>query len=98
MSVTLFMILIKFPADWLGNKHPLAHRAIHVISINTLPIYLFHVIILQSLQRGYFGFRLSLTTMNPIVGIPLIATVTFSITLALVLVMKKVPVLKKLIG
>jgi hypothetical protein len=39
-----------------------------------------------------------LTKMNPIVGIPFIATVTFSITLVLVLVMKKVPVLKKMIG
>jgi surface polysaccharide O-acyltransferase-like enzyme len=98
MSVTLFMILSKFPPDWPGSRHPLARRAIHVICINTLPIYLFHVIILGALQRGYFGFKLSLTTMNPIVGIPLIATVTFSITLALVLVMKRVPVLKKLIG
>jgi len=98
MSVTLFMILSKFPPDWPESRHPLARRAIHVICINTLPIYLFHVIILGSLQRGYFGFKLSLTTMNPIVGIPLIATVTFSITLALVLVMKRVPVLKKLIG
>jgi surface polysaccharide O-acyltransferase-like enzyme len=98
MSVTLFMILSKFPADWPGSKHPLVRRAIHVICINTLPIYLFHVIILQSLQRGYFGFQLSLTTMNPIVGIPFMAAVTFSITLALVLVMKQVPVLNKLIG
>jgi hypothetical protein len=39
-----------------------------------------------------------MTTMNPIVGIPLITSVTFVITLSLVLVIKKVTALRKLIG
>jgi hypothetical protein len=56
------------------------------------------VIILESLQRGYFGFKLSLTIINPIIGVPLITIVTFFITFGLVLIMGKIPVLKKLIG
>jgi len=97
-SVALFMILSKFKADWPGSNHPRASRVVHAISCNTLPIFLFHVIILESLQRGYFGFKLTLTTMNPVIGVPLITAVTFFITLGLVLLMKKIPVLKKLIG
>ncbi len=97
-SVALFLILLKFRTDWPGTNHVTASRFVQAISKNTLPIFLFHVIILESFERGFFGFKLSFTTLNPIVEIPLIAALTFFITLGLVLLMRKVPVLKKLIG
>ncbi|MCW4005313.1 MAG: acyltransferase family protein [Candidatus Bathyarchaeota archaeon] len=97
-SVALFLILNKFPANWPRSNHPHLSRLIKAISHNTLPIYLFHLIILESFQRGFFGFKLSLTNIGPIIGIPLLSVLTLFITLALVLVMKKVPILNKLIG
>jgi surface polysaccharide O-acyltransferase-like enzyme len=97
-SVALFTLLSRVNADWPGTNHPRLTKLIQTISKHTLPIYLFHVIILMSLQRGFFGFTLSLTTMNPIIGVPLIATTTFLITFGLIFVMKKVPILRKLIG
>jgi surface polysaccharide O-acyltransferase-like enzyme len=97
-SIALFMLLSRFNADWPGSNHPRASRVVHAISKNTLSIYLFHIIILESLQRGFFGFKLSLTMINPVIGVPLITIVTFFITFGLILFMKKVPVLKKLIG
>lgn len=97
-SVALFMILMKFNMDWPGSNHPVIGKVAGAISKNTLPIFLFHVIILESFQRGFFGFTLSYTTLNPIIEIPLIATLTLFITLGLVLLMRRVPVLKKLIG
>lgn len=98
-SAALFMILIRFRADWPGSDHPIIGKVVQAISRNTLPIFLFHVIILETLERGlFFGFKLSYTTLNPIIEIPLIATLTLFITLGLVLLMRKVPVLKKLIG
>jgi surface polysaccharide O-acyltransferase-like enzyme len=97
-SAALFMILMKFRRDWPGSNHPNASRVVGAISQNTLPIFLFHIIILESFERGFFGFTLSYSTLNPLFEIPLIAVITFFITLALVLLMHKVPVLKKLIG
>ncbi|MDG6222769.1 MAG: acyltransferase family protein [Candidatus Bathyarchaeota archaeon] len=97
-SVTLFMILCKFPPDWPGGKHPVIRRVTHAISQNTLSIYLFHLIIMETLQRGYLGFQLSLTTINPVIGVPIITTFTLFITLGLILIMKKIPILKTLIG
>jgi len=97
-SVAVFMILSRFNADWPGSKNPRFRQVVHAISENTLPIYLFHIIILESLQRGYFGFKLSLTIINPVIGVPLITIFTFFITFGLVLLMKKVPLLKKMIG
>jgi len=97
-SVALFMILIKFHPDWPGSNHKITSRIAQAISRNTLPIFLFHVIILESFERGFFGFTLSVSTLNPIVEIPLITVLTLFVTLGLVLLMRKVPVLKKLIG
>lgn len=97
-STALYLLLLKFRADWPGTNHPKLSRLVKAISKNTLPIFLFHVIILESFQRGFFGFTLSFTTLNPIFEIPLLATLTFFVTLGLVLLMKKVPVLKTLIG
>ncbi len=97
-SIALFMILSRFNADWPGSNNPRLSRVARAISENTLPIYLFHVIILESLQKGYFGFKLSLTIINPVIGVPLITAVTFFITFGLVLLMKKIPLLKNLIG
>jgi surface polysaccharide O-acyltransferase-like enzyme len=92
------MILIKFRPDWPGSNHTALKCFTNLIGKNTLPIFLFHIIILESFQRGYFGFTLSVTTLNPIIEIPLISALTFFITLGLVLLMGKVPVLKKLMG
>jgi surface polysaccharide O-acyltransferase-like enzyme len=97
-SAALFLILLKFHSDWPGTNHKTASRVAQAISKNTLPIFLFHVIILESFERGFFGFKLSFTTLNPIIEIPLLATLTLFITLGLILLMRKVPILKKLIG
>ncbi|MGD0645632.1 MAG: acyltransferase family protein [Candidatus Bathyarchaeia archaeon] len=97
-SAALFLILLKFHPDWPGTNHTTSSRVVQAISKNTLPIFLFHVIILESFERGFFGFTLGFTTLNPIIEIPLIAVLTLFITIGLVLLMRKVPVLKKLIG
>lgn len=97
-SVALFLILLKFKPDWPGTNHPANRQVVQAISKNTLPIFLFHVIILETLERGLLGFKISFTTLNPIIEIPLLAALTFFITLGLVLLMRRVPLLKKLIG
>ena len=68
------------------------------ISENTLPLYLLHVMIIESLQRGYFGFAISSNTLNSIIEVPLISVVTLLICLAIIIPLKKIPVLRRLIG
>jgi surface polysaccharide O-acyltransferase-like enzyme len=98
-SIALFMLLIKIrPPDWPGKTRPTLSKVIKAIGQNTLPIFLLHVIILESLQRGFFGFTLSAVTLNPVVEIPLVTVVTLFISVGLILLMRKVPVLRKLIG
>jgi surface polysaccharide O-acyltransferase-like enzyme len=97
-SFALFLILLKFHRDWPGKNHTTLSRIVKAISANTLPIFLFHIIILESFERGFFGFTLSFETLNPIIEIPLITALTLFSTLGLVLLLKKVPVLRALIG
>ncbi len=97
MSFALYAALGKFHSDWPGSNHPKIGKVVKAISNNTLPIFLFHVIILEALRMGFLGFTLDLTVL-PLVEIPLAAIAIFFITLVLVLAMKRVPILKKLIG
>ena len=97
-SCALYLILLKFHRDWPGKNHKSLSWIVRSLSENTLPIFLFHIIILESFDRGFFGFTLNYITLNPIVGIPLMTALTLFITLGLVLLMKKVPILNQLIG
>ena len=74
------------------------NRILQLISQNTLPIYLFHVMVLETLQKGYLGFKISVTTINPIIEIPVITAVTLLICLAVIVPLKKIPYVKKVLG
>ncbi len=97
-AFALFMLLntVKIPAQD-GNPSKGA-KLLRVISQNTLPLALFHLMILESLQRGYFGFAINGNTVNSIVGVPLITIITLFVSLGIILVLKKIPYLKRLIG
>ena len=97
-SVSLFLILASIPNQTVENKIPRGSKALQVISQNTLPIYLFHIIVLETLQKGYLGFKISVTNLNPIIEIPIITAVTFLICLAIIVPLKKIPYVKRIIG
>ena len=97
-SASLFMLLLKVSPSTLETRFSRANRLLQIIGQNTLSIYLLHVMVLESLQKGYFGFQISVNTMNPIVEVPLITIVTLFISLGIVFLLKRIPVMKKLVG
>ncbi len=97
-SISLFLIMGAVPNRAIETKIPRGAKILKVISENTLPIYLFHIIVLETLQRGVFGFKLSVITINPIIEIPLITVVTLLICLAIIVPLKKLPYIKRIIG
>ena len=54
--------------------------------------------ILESFQKGYFGFAINGNTINSIIGVPLITVITLFISLGIILLLKKIPYLERLIG
>ncbi len=97
-SVAMFLLLKTRPMNWPGEDHPHLSRFVHAVSQNTLPIFFFHALVLETLEKGYLGYPLSLTVVNPAYEIPFAAVICFFLTVGLVLVMKRVPILKTLIG
>jgi len=97
-SVTLFLILASIPNQKIENKIPRGSKVLQIISQNTLPIYLFHIIVLETLQQGYLGVKISVTNLNPILEIPLVTAVTLVICLAIIVPLKKIPYVKRIIG
>lgn len=101
VSLFLFFNTIKMPIQTIPAQTASPHKGsklLSVISQNTLPLFLFHVMVLESLQRGYFGFAINGNTINSIVGVPLNTVLTFFISLGIILLLKKIPYLKRLIG
>lgn len=99
-SVMVFLLLLTIqpPSVQKVTRPSTGNKLIKVISENSLALFLFHVMILESLQRGYFGFAINGNTINSIIGVPLMTVIVLFVSLAIILLLKKVPYLKKLIG
>lgn len=97
-SAALFLLLAAISSQKIENRFPFGNRILKLISQNTLPIYLFHVIVLEAIQRGYLGLTLSIKNMNPFIEIPLITALTLLICLAVIVPLKKIPYVKRIIG
>ncbi|MCW3994878.1 MAG: acyltransferase family protein [Candidatus Bathyarchaeota archaeon] len=100
VSVTVFLLLLTIspPSAQHGTNPSKLHKLIGLISENTLGIFFIHVMIIESIQRGYLGFAINRDLLNPVIEVPLLTAITLFISLAIVLLLKKVPYLKKLIG
>ena len=96
-SAALFLILIRIPQSRIISSNNAINRLIGWIGQNTLPIYLVHIIVLESLELAFLGFNWPYT-YNLIVDTPLLALVTFVLSAAIIYPLKKIPYIMKLIG
>lgn len=97
-SSALFLFLSSFSAKTFANGFPRFSQLIRWIGRNTLPIYLLHVIILEGFQWGLFGVKMSVTTLNPAFEIPLLSIITLAVCLGIIFVLRKVPIVNRVIG
>lgn len=95
-STTLFIILSKLTS--FKSRLSRVYPVIRLIGGNTLPIYFLHVIVMETIQRGYLGVKISITEINPLLGIPLVAATTILATLGIILILKRIPFIRNLIG
>ncbi len=96
-SGALFLLLLAVPANRFEN-HVKFNRVLHWISLNTLPIYLFHVMVLEVISSGFLGYELYVFTMVPIIEIPVLTLLTFTVTCLIIYPLMKIPFVKKIIG
>ncbi len=98
-SVMVFLLLltVKPPSVQKENSLSKVHKLIKVISENTLGIFFIHVMIIESIQNGYFGFAINRNTLNPIIEVPLLTAIVLFVSVAIILLLKKIPYLNKLV-
>jgi surface polysaccharide O-acyltransferase-like enzyme len=99
-AVMMFLLLltIKRPSVQQETNPSVGNKLIKVISENTLGIFFLHVIVLESFQNGYFGFAINRNTLNPIIEVPLMTVIVLFASLAIILLLKKIPYMDRLIG
>ena len=99
-SIMLFLLTLTIQPSSARKMHRsfAGNKLVRVITVNSLPLFLFHVMILESLQRAYFGLAINGNTINSIIGVPLNTALTLFISLGIIILLKKIPYLKKLIG
>ncbi len=97
-SVSLFLLLTSVPVASFEKIPASAKRLIHIIGKTTLPVYLFHMILVEAFEKGLFGFTLNIMSLNPIIMTPLLAVIVLFISLGGVVAMKQVPILRRIIG
>jgi surface polysaccharide O-acyltransferase-like enzyme len=95
-SASLFILLTRFPQVKIEN-HVNLNNTIHWIGQNTLPIYLIHIMVLETLQLGLLGFQFPYT-QNFLLDAFFLTGVTFAVSVAIIYPLKKMPYLSKLIG
>jgi hypothetical protein len=61
-------------------------------------MFLFHMIIIEAFQKGFFGVALNGNTVNSIIGVPIVTALTFFVSLAIIVPLKRVPILRTLLG
>lgn len=96
-SAAIFFLLLSAKPTNL-QSHGKVSSVIHWISQNTFGIYLIHIIVLSALTNRVFGVFLNSLTYTPLIDVPIYTTLVFTISAALVFVLKKIPYVKNLIG
>ena len=96
-SMMLFVVLFKTTPGRLEKKIKL-RVLVNTISDYTLPIFLLHPIIMESLQNGYFGFAINGNVINQVIEVPILTFATLAICLGIIIPVSKIPIVKKLVG
>jgi surface polysaccharide O-acyltransferase-like enzyme len=98
MSVALFVLLTQpEPAAWL-SRHPKILGITRAVAATSFGVYLVHPLLLDVLGSGVLGYRLTAATVAPLVGIPLLSMAVLAVSVALMLVLRRIPFLGKALG
>lgn len=94
ISVGLFLFLKSVPYDTLFARLPWLGRFVALLASCSLGVYFVHVLIMELLASGQLGFTLNWLTFGPLIGIPLDAFVVLVLSIAVVWIMQRTPILR----
>ena len=100
LIITSFASFIAFKGimqNMTNSISPRLEKTIVTVSGATFGIYLVHILILNLLDHGTLGFRISTDMTHPLLAIPLTVIVTFLLSFVVTYILQKIPVIKMIV-
>jgi surface polysaccharide O-acyltransferase-like enzyme len=97
VAVGLFLFFKSIDYTALFQRLPWLERIILGISSCSLGIYFVHVLIIDELASGHFGFQLMAASFHPLLSIPAIALLTLGLSLLVTLALKQIPYVRSIV-
>lgn len=97
VAVGLFLFFKSLDYTYLFQRIPLLEKIVMWISSCSLGIYFIHVLIIEELASGHFGFKLAVSSFNPLVSIPSLAILVMALSIASTMLLKQIPLVRNIV-
>jgi surface polysaccharide O-acyltransferase-like enzyme len=98
MALGAFVLLTgPQPAAWVA-RHPVTLALVRAFAASSYGIYLLHPLLLDALGSGVLGVRISGASLPPFIGIPVLAAGLCLVSLGVMTVARRIPVLGRIVG
>jgi len=96
LASAFFFIGFKKIGEVLLEKDGAIRRFFYLQGQTAFGVYMIHIVFLDILRKGDLGFRLSFRVGNPFYTIPLSAIAAYIVSFLSIILIKKIPIIKKL--
>ena len=97
MSLTAYLFLHWLPYERIYKPLPWLSKLVTLMCVTSIGVYMVHVLLLAILKGGRLGFVLSGASVAPGAGILLTFLIVMPISIGIVYLMQRIPVLKHLV-
>jgi len=97
MSGAAFLALRSVNYKKIFMKPPLCKKMVDVLSRTSLGLYLLHPMVIHLLEKGTLGGKISAVTIHPLVGIPLTLFLVLGLSTAMIVILQRIPLIKRIV-
>jgi surface polysaccharide O-acyltransferase-like enzyme len=97
MSLSAYLLMRWLPYERIYQKLPWLGRLVALVCVTSFGVYMVHVLLLSLLKGGRLGFVLGGASIGPGVGILLTFVVVMPLSIGIVYLMQRIPILKHLV-
>jgi len=97
MAIGLFLFFKSIDYARLFTKLPVIQKVVLWISSCSLGVYFIHVLIIEELASGRYGFTLTGSTLPPLIGIPAEAMLVMALSVGATNLLKQIPYVRNIV-
>lgn len=97
VAVGLFLFFKSLDYELLFQKVPLLQKIVLYVSTCSLGVYFVHVLIIEELAGGRFGFMLNASSFHPLISIPAISLLVMALSVIVTMLLKQIPYVRNIV-